>query len=261
MSFIALWSQNGSFQTPQSCQFLSWSLFQNRHRKVFNRGLFVSAGGLWVCAVGAWHSKNWQKLNWFIVFHLSVWGGMELCLGAKPPNPPRGDGTALFRSSPMVMNVGKWLKEYYLKCKRQRWCFYEEFTVWHFATKCVAVKFVKLWMSSSHLPQSREIPATLFRPCVSQNTSGNIGESCYTAYTHGNAAQRSSEGPGGVTTSPTLLGASPTLVWNRQNYLRLLLTVSRRGFTIRLKRLKPRAPDFEGLQKFGSNANFQHFCK
>jgi len=34
---------------------------------------------------------------------------------------------------------------------------------------------------------------------------------------------------------------------------------SRRGFTIRLKRLKPRAPDFEGPQNFGSKDNFQHF--
>jgi len=35
----------------------------------------------------------------------------------------------------------------------------------------------------------------------------------------------------------------------------------RRGFTIRLKRLKPRAPDFGGPQNFGSKENFQYFCK
>jgi len=34
---------------------------------------------------------------------------------------------------------------------------------------------------------------------------------------------------------------------------------SRRGFTIRLKRLKPRAPDFWGPQNFGSKENFQYF--
>jgi len=34
-----------------------------------------------------------------------------------------------------------------------------------------------------------------------------------------------------------------------------------RGFTIRLKSLKPRAPDFERPQNFGSKDNFQHFCK
>jgi len=33
----------------------------------------------------------------------------------------------------------------------------------------------------------------------------------------------------------------------------------RSGFTIRLKRLKPRAPDFGGPQNFGSKKNFQHF--
>jgi len=35
----------------------------------------------------------------------------------------------------------------------------------------------------------------------------------------------------------------------------------RRGFTIRLKRLKPRAPDFGGPQNFGNKDHFQHFCK
>jgi len=29
------------------------------------------------------------------VFHISIWGGLELCLGAKPTKAPRGDGTAL----------------------------------------------------------------------------------------------------------------------------------------------------------------------
>jgi len=27
------------------------------------------------------------------VFHVLIWGGLELCLGAKPPKAPRGDGT------------------------------------------------------------------------------------------------------------------------------------------------------------------------
>jgi len=27
---------------------------------------------------GAWPSKIWQKLNWFIVFHVSIWGGLSL---------------------------------------------------------------------------------------------------------------------------------------------------------------------------------------
>jgi len=33
------------------------------------------------------------------------------------------------------------------------------------------------------------------------------------------------------------------------------------GFTIRLKRLKPWAPDFGGHQIFRSKVDFQHFCK
>ena len=35
---------------------------------------------------------------------------------------------------------------------------------------------------------------------------------------------------------------------------------TRGGFTIRLKRLKPKAPDFEGPKNFQSKENFQHFC-
>jgi len=26
------------------------------------------------------------------VFHISIWGGLKLCLGAKPTIDPRGDG-------------------------------------------------------------------------------------------------------------------------------------------------------------------------
>jgi len=31
-----------------------------------------------------WHSKNWQKLHWFIVFHISIWGLGVLFVGSKP---------------------------------------------------------------------------------------------------------------------------------------------------------------------------------
>jgi len=34
-----------------------------------------------------------------------------------------------------------------------------------------------------------------------------------------------------------------------------------RGFTIRLKRLNPRVHDFERPQNFGSEDDFQHFCR
>jgi len=63
-----------------------WSLNQNRHQKLFSRGLCVSAGRLWICA-GGWHSKNWQKFNSFIVFHVSVWGAWSLIWGLSPQKP------------------------------------------------------------------------------------------------------------------------------------------------------------------------------
>jgi len=53
------------------------------HRK------FSIGGALGLCG-GAWHCKNWQNLNWFIVFHVSIRGGLELCLGELST---RGDGT------------------------------------------------------------------------------------------------------------------------------------------------------------------------
>ena len=51
---------------------------QNRRQKVFYRGALSFCGG-------AWHSKNWQKLNWYIVFHVSIWGAWIIVLGDKPP--------------------------------------------------------------------------------------------------------------------------------------------------------------------------------
>jgi len=47
---------------------------QNCRQKVFSRGA--------LCFFRVpWHPKNWQKLNCFIVFHVSIWRGLELCLG------------------------------------------------------------------------------------------------------------------------------------------------------------------------------------
>jgi len=38
---------------------------------------------------GVWHSKIWSKFHSFTVFHISVWWGLELCLGGiSPPQPP-----------------------------------------------------------------------------------------------------------------------------------------------------------------------------
>jgi len=54
---------------------------------------------------------------------------------------------------------------------------------------------------------------------------------------------------------------TPPLPCSSQNYVLRFETTSRRGFTIRLQWLKPRAPDFGGPQDFGSEDNFQHFSK
>ena len=58
-------------------------------------GLYVCAGRLYVRA-GGLDIQIWQKSHWFIMFHTSILGSLELCLGGlRPPNPPRGDGTGL----------------------------------------------------------------------------------------------------------------------------------------------------------------------
>jgi len=64
----------------------------------------------------------------------------------------------------------------------------------------------------------------LIRPRV-QNVPGNnsgVSPSGYSLHPL-ESGPKFVQGPGGVTTSPTLLG--PVLVWNQQNYLRLLLIV------------------------------------
>ena len=96
---------------------------------------------------------------------------------------------SLFRTSPIVMNLWQWLKECFLK--RKRWNFCEEPTVWHFATKCAAMKFVELWMSSQFLPNT-EIKATMVHP-RDQNTSGKIGQASSAGNTHGKASTSSTE--------------------------------------------------------------------
>jgi len=61
---------------------LTQKLNQNRRQKVFIRR------ALRLCR-WAWHLKIWQKLHWFIVFYISIFGGLEFCLGElSPPKPP-----------------------------------------------------------------------------------------------------------------------------------------------------------------------------
>ena len=154
VSFIAPWWRNGSFQRPQSFQFLNGSLF---------------------------------------------------------------------RSSPVNMNLRWRLKEYCQKNKQQR------------RDNCLRVLSVSL-RDKEHMSEirkarwcqatspNREIPPMLVRPCV-QNVSeknGELSPSGCSQYPR-ESSPEVVHWPGGVTTSPTLLG--PVLVWSEQNYLRLLLIV------------------------------------
>jgi len=50
-------------------------------------GALCSCGGLCVCA-GGLDMKSWQNLQWFIVFHISIWGGLVLCLGGWAHQSP-----------------------------------------------------------------------------------------------------------------------------------------------------------------------------
>jgi len=51
---------------------------------------------------GTWHSKNWRKLNWLTVLHISIWGGLELCFG-KLSSPKPLVATGLARSKQKTM--------------------------------------------------------------------------------------------------------------------------------------------------------------
>jgi len=81
-----------------------------------------------------------------------------------------------------------------------------------------------------------EIPAMLVRPCIQnvpgkngylsslsqERKNGEISPSGYSLHPR-ESGPKFVQGPGGVTTSPTLLG--PVLVWSQQNYMRLMLIV------------------------------------
>jgi len=68
----------------------------------------------------------------------------------------------------------------------------------------------------------------LVRPCI-QNASGKNDELSPSGYSlhPRESGPNFVQGPGGVTTSPILLG--PVLVWSQQNYLKLLLIVRYSG--------------------------------
>ena len=71
---------------------------------------------------------------------------------------------SLFWSSPMVMNLGKCLKQCDLMCKWQIQDFSKVFMAWHFATKYADVKFTKpyfelfLWVERSQLCWFSQVP-------------------------------------------------------------------------------------------------------
>ena len=62
------------------------SMFQWMVQQDFNRG------ALCLCN-GAWNSENWQKLHWFIVFRISIWGAGSFVWGANCTKTPHGDET------------------------------------------------------------------------------------------------------------------------------------------------------------------------
>ena len=131
---------------------------------------------------------------------------------------------SLFRSSPVVKDL-KWrLKEYCQKNKRQRWDICEKFSVWRFVTKSTRLKSVKPGMSS-HFSESRDpsyVSLAMCPECPGKDWWSKSFGLQSTLHPR-KSGPEFVKGPGGVTTSPTLLG--PLLVWSQQDYLRLLLIV------------------------------------
>ena len=58
-----------------------WVLCRTVSRKPSPRGLYVRVGGALRLCRGGFILKIWQKLQWFIVFHITIWG-------AKPTKAP-----------------------------------------------------------------------------------------------------------------------------------------------------------------------------
>jgi len=48
-----------------------------------------------------------------MVFHVSIWGGLELRLGGlSPQNPPRGDVTGLIAYGKFIKIMTSWTEKY-----------------------------------------------------------------------------------------------------------------------------------------------------
>ena len=96
-----------------------------------------------------------------------------------------------------------------------------QFYVSFIALRSQNEKFVKPWMPSHFSSESRD-PSYFGFGRVSRMSHERLASHVLLA-TPRTSGQEVVQGPGGVITSPTLIG--PVLVWSRQNYLRLLLTV------------------------------------
>jgi len=59
-----------------------WSLGRTASRKFSIGGVAFLRGALHLCG-GTRHSKNWLKLHWFIVFHVSIRGDWSFFGGTK----------------------------------------------------------------------------------------------------------------------------------------------------------------------------------
>jgi len=92
--------------------------------------------------------------------------------------------------------------------------------VWHFATNCAAVKFAEPRMLN-HLSKLRDHSYVSSAICTECPTKDRRGKSYW--LNPRNSGPEIVQGLGGVTASPTLRG--PVLVWGKQSYLKLLLTV------------------------------------
>jgi len=112
---------------------------QNRRQKILNRGALRFCGGALGLSGGAWHSKNWQKLNCFKCFGFQFGGLRTLFGGVKPPKAPRGDGTDHQQSETNISSCD--VIANYLWCNLPVWCSCR--TVLASTMVCVARQYVK----------------------------------------------------------------------------------------------------------------------